>query len=118
MKRRQTNPQLLSTIRHLRKASNTNNAPIWDRLASELNRPIHGRPTVNISRISRSLEEGETAAVPGKVLGMGKSKRITVAAFSFTREARRKIEEAGGECLSLIALVERNPKGSGVKIVG
>jgi large subunit ribosomal protein L18e len=49
---------------------------------------------------------------------MGKSKRITVADFSFTREARRKIEEAGGECLSLIALAERNPKGSGVKIVG
>jgi len=118
VKERQTNPQLLSTIRFLRKTSNTNHAAIWGELAADLRRSRQRTPAVNISRIIRSIKEGETAAVPGKVLGMGTPKRITVAAFSFTEEARKKIEEAGGECLSLSALAERNPKGSGVRIIG
>ncbi|MEM2094914.1 MAG: 50S ribosomal protein L18e [Candidatus Bathyarchaeia archaeon] len=118
MRRMQTNPQLVATIRYLRKASNMNNAPIWARLADELSDSKRRRPSVNISSIVRSIDEGETAAVPGKVLGSGLGKKITVAAFAFTKEARRKIEEAGGECLSLITLVERNPKGTGVRIIG
>jgi len=118
VKERQTNPQLLATIRFLKKTSNTNHAAIWGELAADLRRSKQGRASVNISRLARSVKEGETIAVPGKVLGMGTPKKITVAAFSFTKEARKKIEEAGGECLSLSALAERNPKGSGVRIIG
>ena len=118
MKERQTNPELLATIRFLRKTSNTNQAAVWGELALDLKRSKQARPTVNISRIVRSIKEGETAVVPGKVLGMGAPRKITVAAFSFTEEARKKIESAGGECLSFRALVERNPEGSGVRIIG
>jgi len=113
-----TNPQLLETVRILRKASRTHNTEIWKALSEGLLSPKHNRVAVNLSRISRALKEGEIAAVPGKVLGAGSPDRISVAAFSFSEAARRKIEERGGECLSLEELVERNPEGSGVRIVG
>ena len=113
-----TNPQLLETRRMLKKASRTSDAQIWRALSEELLRSKHCRASVNLSRISRSLREGETAAVPGKVLGAGSPRKISVAAFNFSETARRKIEEKGGECLSLRELVERDPKGSGVRIIG
>lgn len=113
-----SNPQLLETIRMLRKASRTYEAEIWYTLAAELSRSKCHRAAVNLSRISRSLKEGEIAAVPGKVLGSGRPGKISVAAFNFSEVARRKIEEEGGECLSLKVLVERSPRGSGVRVIG
>jgi len=113
-----TNPQLLETIRMLKKASRTHDAEVWRTLSNELLRSKHRRASVNLSHISRSLREGETAAVPGKVLGAGNPRKISVAAFDFSETARRKIKEEGGECLSLGELIERNPKGSGVRIIG
>jgi large subunit ribosomal protein L18e len=41
----------------------------------------------------------------------------TVAAFTFSQTAIIKIEKAGGECLSLMKLIEKDPKGSGVRII-
>jgi len=53
------------------------------------------------------------------VLGAGLLRHsVTVAAFSFTKSARQKIAQAGGRCVDIKELVELNPKGSGVKIVG
>jgi len=113
-----TNPQLLEAIRMLRKTSRTYDVDIWRALSEELLRHKHSRVSVNLSRISRSLKDGEIAAVPGKVLGTGNPGKISVAAFNFSEMARKKIEEKGGECFSLEELVERNPKGSGVRIIG
>ncbi len=118
MKERQINPELRATISFLKKTSKANQATVWGELASDLGRSKQARPTVNISRIVRSIRQGETAAVPGKVLAIGIPGKITVAAFSFTGAARKKIEDAGGECLSFKSLVERNPKGAGVRIIG
>jgi len=74
---------------------------------------------VNLSRINRHTSEGDVVVVPGKVLGAGLLRHpVTVAAFAFTRSARQKILEAGGKCLDIRELVELNPKGSGVKIIG
>jgi large subunit ribosomal protein L18e len=113
-----TNPLLIETIRYLKRASRVNNVAIWARLAEDLEKSKHSQTAVNISRITRYLQDGEVAAIPGKVLGAGKAKKISVAAFSFSMKAKEKIEGAGGECLSLKTLVERNPKGSGVRIIG
>jgi large subunit ribosomal protein L18e len=43
---------------------------------------------------------------------------VSVAAFTFSETAKKKIEAVGGECLTLSALVQKNPKGSNLKIVG
>jgi large subunit ribosomal protein L18e len=112
-----TNPQLLETIRLLKKASNKNDARIWDALAEELSRSKHHRASVNLSHISRSLKEKEIAAVPGKVLGNGRPNKVSIAALSFSETARRKIEREGGECLSFEALIKKSPKGSGVRVI-
>jgi len=56
--------------------------------------------------------------VPGKVLGTGElNKKITVAAYTFSEQAVQKIN-AKGKCLSIKELVEKNPKGNKVRIMG
>ena len=55
--------------------------------------------------------------VPGVVLGSGTlTKKVTVAAWRFSSKAREKIESSGGEAISIEELLEKNPKGSNVKI--
>ena len=77
------------------------------------------RIAVNVSRLNSYPKEGETAVVPGKVLGAGKIDHpLHVAAFAFSEQARLKILKAKGKCLSILELVERNPKGTNVKIIG
>ena len=43
---------------------------------------------------------------------------VIVGALAFSQKAYEKIHSAGGECLSILELVERFPRGSGVKILG
>ena len=112
-----TNPQLIDTIRLLRNASKENNSRIWAALADELEHSKQRRTAVNLSRISRTSKKGETVAVPGKVIGSGSSDDRTVAAFAFSQTARIKIQKSGGECLSFAKLIEKYPKGSGVRII-
>jgi large subunit ribosomal protein L18e len=112
-----TNPLLRDEARMLQKASRANNAEIWMTLSEKLSQSKMRRASVNLSRISRSIKEGETAAVPGKVLGAGVPGKISVAAFGFSGTARKKIEDTGGECLSFKELIDRNPKGAGVRII-
>jgi large subunit ribosomal protein L18e len=57
--------------------------------------------------------------VPGKVLGAGIIEHpISVAASAFSEQAQSKILVAKGKCLTIPQLMEKNPKGSGVKIIG
>ena len=63
--------------------------------------------------------EGVTVLVPGKLLGSGEvSAKHDVAAYSVSAGAREKIEAAGGRILSLAELMNENPNGSGVYILG
>jgi large subunit ribosomal protein L18e len=53
------------------------------------------------------------------LLGSGDiSGKPIVAAYSFSTGARDKIEAAGGKVLSLGELMEQNPSGTGVFILG
>ncbi len=112
-----TNPELIDTIRLLRSASRKNNSRIWAAIADELEHSKQHRAAVNLSQISRTSEKGDTVAVPGKVIGSGSLDGRTVAAFTFSQTAVTKIEKSGGECISLMKLIEKNPKGSGVRII-
>jgi len=118
MRRRKTNPQLLRTIDMLYEASRKNNAAIWRAVARKLEKPSKNWAEVNVGKIVKHLKEGEIALVPGKVLGMGDAGGIEVAAWKFSKTAREKIEKAGGKCYSIRELVEKNPKGSNVRIIG
>jgi len=119
LRQRIQNPELLETIRFLRRKYGELGAKIWRDIAERLEKPRSRRAEVNVGQINRHTEPGDVVVVPGKVLGAGLIDHpVCVAAFSFSDSARRKIEAVGGECISIRELVERNPKGSNVKIMG
>lgn len=116
---RSTNPDLMNLIRLLRKKSRENEVAIWRDAAERLSKPRRLRVAVNISRISRYTQENDDVLVPGKVLGAGLiTHPVRVAALVFSDQARAKIHEAKGKCLSIPELVEMNPKGTNIRFIG
>ena len=113
-----TNPRTRHTIKILRKASNSNNTDIWRAISDSLCAPTRSSASINLSKIDQLTSEGEFVAVPGKVLGFGNlSKKVDVAALSFSQSAREKIVGAGGRAVTLEALINLNPRGRGIKIL-
>ncbi len=116
---RSTNPDLTNLIRLLRRKSRENEVAIWRDAAERMSKPKRQRIAVNISRIDRYTQENDDVLVPGKVLGAGLITRpVRVAALDFSDQARAKIHKAKGKCLSIPELVEMNPKGTNVKLIG
>jgi large subunit ribosomal protein L18e len=114
-----SNLELLSTIRSLRKKAKESDAHIWRDVANSLQVSKRRRIAVNISRLNRHTKAKETVIVPGKVLGSGTlTHPVSVAAFSFSTQAKMKILKAKGKCLSIPDLLEANPQGSNVRIIG
>jgi len=114
-----TNPELIALIRDLKKKSQESQTELWRTLAERLSTSKRSRVAVNLSRLNRYTKEGETVAVPGKVLGAGKADHpMTVAAFAFSDLAKSKIQKAKGNCLSIRDLMKKNPAGKNVKLMG
>ena len=113
-----TNPQLVATIDNLKAITRDNNAAIWRDIALRLEKPKKNWAEANLSKIERYAKDGETIVVPGKVLAAGSiSKKITVAAFSFSDAAAKAIVAAGGKTMTFEELAKENPKGTGVRIM-
>ncbi|HIJ11986.1 TPA: 50S ribosomal protein L18e [Candidatus Woesearchaeota archaeon] len=92
---------------------------IWGRVAADLSKPSRQRRNVNVYKIEKVARDGETVVIPGKVLSSGElKKKVDVAAFSFSAEAKRKIEQAQGKVLTISQLLEQNPDGKKVRILG
>ncbi len=108
------NKRLLALLFELKKADKE----IWKKVARELGKPTRRRPSVNVSKIEEYLNQGETVLVPGKVLGAGNlSKKVEVAAFSFSESARTIIEKNGGKIMSIDELMKSNPEGKNVRVL-
>ena len=91
---------------------------IWRDAAALLSGPTRNETVVNLSRLGRLGAGNGPVFVPGKVLGTGiLDKKLVVGAFSYSSAARKKIETAGGEALSIDEFVKRYPDGSGVRLV-
>ncbi len=113
-----TSVQTRMLVRFLRKAAKDNNSPIWRYVADLISKPRRKRVEVNLYRIDRVASEGDTILVPGKLLGVGRmNKRVTVAAWKYSKSALEALERSGCEAITIPDLVRRNPKGSNVKIV-
>lgn len=113
------NPHTRTLISELKKLSAEKKAPIWKRVALELERPSRQRREVNLSRLQSYTNDKEIALVPGKVLGAGDlDKKITVAAWKFSGEAFNKIQAAGSKAISIPQLMKENPAGRRVRIIG
>jgi len=110
--RRKTNPELVKTIIEAKKKEN------WLEIAGILSSPRVKKIDVNLDRINREAKEGETIVVPGKVLSEGEiSKKVKVAAFSFSEKAKEKILKAKGETLTIMEEIKKNPDAKGIKII-
>lgn len=108
---RKDNPELSMLIKKLI----ITNRPIWKKTAEELLKSRRNRVEVNINKLENYANNGDVILVPGKVLGTGNiSKKITVAAFSFSNSAKTFIETAGGKTITIDQLYNDNKDGKNV----
>ncbi|MEA2037998.1 MAG: 50S ribosomal protein L18e [Nanoarchaeota archaeon] len=113
------NPLLRELIEELKKKSIEQKVNIWDKIASDLEKPTRRRRVVNLSKISSFTKENETIVVPGKVLGSGVlDHKLTISAYQFSDGAMEKIAKAGAKIVSLNELIQESPKGKRIRIIG
>ncbi len=112
-----TNPQTLELISQL--SLKARESPFWKRVMEDIEKPTRQRRTINVFKIEQNAKDGETVLIPGKVLSVGTlTKKVNVAALSFSDEAKKKIVQAKGEVLSIGQLLSKNPQGKNVRILG
>jgi len=114
----QTSERLRKLIINLRKTAVKEKVNLWKAVKKELEKSTRQRRNVNIDRIERFSKEGEISLVPGKVLSDGElTKKINIAAYSFSKAAKEKINKIG-KAMTIEELIEKNPKGKNVRIIG
>jgi len=92
---------------------------IWKSASKDILASRKNRPKVNVSDISRNTKEGSRVLVPGKVLGIGKiDHKVTVGAFSFSDDARKKIAAIGGSCLNISEFMKFSSSVKDVVLLG
>ena len=92
---------------------------IWSDASEAVLASRKNRPEVNVSDISRNSKDGAKILVPGKVLGLGAiDHKVTVGAFSFSKDARAKIKASGGSCLSVREFMDSNVSVRDVLLLG
>ncbi len=113
-----TNKVLFNTIRDLKKLSSKTGVNVFRAVADKLSSPASQRSQVNISKIERFANNGETIIVPGKVLGTGIiTKKVTVVGFSASETAIKKITKAGGKFIKISEYIAGKPETK-IKILG
>ena len=118
-KRLKTNPSLNLLIHELKKQASEKNSSIWKDIASRLEKSSKNWAEVNLNRISKYINDSEIALVPGKVLSTGDlTKKVSIAAWSFSEKSQEKISKAGGKYMSIEELLKSNPKGKDIRILG
>jgi large subunit ribosomal protein L18e len=87
-------------------------------VSKDLEKSTRRHSNVNVFKINKVVRENETALIPGKVLSKGDlTKKITIAALNFSKEAKEKINKTG-KAITIKELIKENPKGSKVRIIG
>ena len=113
------NQIVLRMAKDLKKASSKNNALLWAKLAEYALKPSSARRNINLYRIGQLVKENDTVVFPGKVLGIGDiPHKITLCPFSISNSAATKVLEKGGKIVSHAELIEQNPTGKGVVLLG
>lgn len=113
-----TNPELIHLIALLKKESREKQAGIWLDLAEYLSKARSQRITVNLSKINRNTKRADMVVVPGKLLGSGSlNHALTVASFGASEKAKAKLVAAKAKYVPIAELLEKNPKGTNIKII-
>lgn len=116
-KTKTTNKVLFDTIQDLRKLSNSTGVGVWKAAAEKLASPASQRSKVNLGKIEKVAQDGETILIAGKVLGDGiLTKKVTIVAFSASESAVEKIKKAGGKFVKIKDHIAKNPDNK-IKII-
>ena len=116
---RKTNAALIALIGDLKAQSRSTGSALWRDVALRLEKSRSNWAEPNLSRLSRHAADEDVVLIPGKLLGSGDvSGKPSVAAYSVSTGARSKIEAAGGRVLTIRELMNENPDGKGVRILG
>jgi large subunit ribosomal protein L18e len=103
----------------LEKHSKKSKQRIWKDASRAVLASRKNRPVVNISTISRNSKEGAKVLVPGKVLGLGTiNHKVTVAAYSFSKDARAKITASGGSCMDIGEFMDSTSSAKDLVLLG
>ncbi len=114
-----TNKIAQGLIGELKKKAIVDKAPLWKRIATDLEKSTRSRRSVNLSRLNRFSKENEMIVVPGKVLGSGEiTHKVTIAAYAFSEGAIEKLKKQNCDVLLLPELLKKNPKPTDVRILG
>ncbi len=71
-----------------------------------------------MSKVNRHTKKADVVVVPGKILASGNiDHAVTIAAFDISGKAKAKLEAVKAKYLTIQELLEKNPKGSNVKII-
>lgn len=72
-----------------------------------------------MGRISRNSKDGSRVLIPGKVLGSGNiDHKVTVGAYSFSKDAKVKIKLSGGSCLNIREFLDSSSTVKDVLLLG
>ena len=113
-----TNPLLVTLVHKIRKKAFEVDSDFLKDLAKKLNKPRRRRIEVNLVHIDRHTKKNDTVVVPGVVLGYGNiTKPVTISAWKFSNNAAEKIKASEGKVIPIEDLIEKNPKGTKVKIL-
>lgn len=111
-RRKKANPDLVETISLGLKNS------AWHKVVAKIAGSTRNHSKVNLFRIEKEAEEGETVVVPGKVLSNGEiSKKLRIVALEISERAREKIERSKSDFVYLKDEIKRNPKAERIKII-
>jgi len=114
-----TNPKIVQLIKQLKTQSRTRDVAVWREVAEKLSKPSRQRISVNLSRINRCTSRNAAVVVPCKVLASGTlNHAVTVAAFDASEKAKEKLIAVRAKYLTITELLEKNPEGSNVTIMG
>ncbi|MFA4946694.1 MAG: 50S ribosomal protein L18e [Candidatus Micrarchaeia archaeon] len=103
-------------IAFLEETGRKNKSGLWTRISLELSKPTRSRCEMNLARLNRITKAGETVAFAGKLLGVGAlDHELTIAAFKASASIKGKI--GASKLMTLRELAEKNPTGSGIRIV-
>ncbi len=111
---KKSNPELKGTILLFKKQKD----PFWHYVAKLLARPKRKSIEVNLEKIDRLSEENSTILIAGKVLGKGElNKKIKLAAFNISEQAREKLKDSGSSFLELEDLLHKSPDVKDIKLI-
>ncbi len=105
------NEQLVKLVSDMRKLSIEKKVDFWKKIAQELEKPTRRKREVNLSKIPSVVNKGETAVIPGKLLGKGKVD-FEIAAYQASESSK-----AGNKVISLDELMKKNPTAKNCRII-